>query len=242
MHARFPAPLALAAIGLLALSAPSFAQGQDAAERRITVNATGEAQAAPDLATVTLGVVTEGVTAATALEGNNQSVSALLARLKEMGLEPRDIQTSGFQVSPRYVYPEQANGGAQEPPSIAGYSVSNTVTARLRDLDGLGEVLDNAVRAGANQIQGIVFEVSKADELADDARRQAFAAARRKAELYAAAAGVTLGPVISISEATHTEPPQPMMRMQAARADSVPVETGEQTLSLTVEVVWGLVD
>ncbi len=145
-------------------------------------------------------------------------------------------------MSPQYVYPARQEDGSQAAPRIVGYQVSNSVTARLRALDKIGMVLDAAVKAGANQIQGITFDVAKADELADEAREDAFANARRKAELYAKAAGAKLGDVLSIREAKG-DGPQPgprVMRMEAAKADAVPVETGEQTLHVEVEVTWAL--
>lgn len=235
-------PLAVFLGASLLAAAPGLAQDATEAPRHISVTGTAETGAAPDRASLSLGVVTEAMTAADALDANNAAVRSLIDRLKEQGIEARDLQTTGFSVQPQYVYPARDPNGTQEPPRIVGYTVSNGVTARLRDLGRLGAVLDGAVRAGANQIHGIGFDVSNADEMADAARRQAFDNARRKAELYAQAAGTTLGPVMSIRESTRAdEPPHPMaMRMEAAQDAAVPVETGEQTLRVQVEVVWEL--
>ncbi|ESR26929.1 SIMPL domain-containing protein [Lutibaculum baratangense] len=236
-------PLTAAVLAASLAAAPAWAQGDSARDRTIAVTGSAETGAAPDRATVTVGVVTEAATAESALERNNEAVRALIDTLKAQGVEARDLQTSGFSVSPQYVYPPRQNDGSQEAPRIVGYTVSNNVSARLRQLDGIGAVLDASVKAGANQIHGISFDVSDADTLVDEARKQAFANARRKAELYAEAAGATLGAVVSISESTRRDqPPIPMMRMEAAKDSAVPVETGEQTLGVQVEVTWTLED
>lgn len=198
----------------------------------------GTATAAPDMAILRSGVVSEGQTARAALNANTAAMEKLIAGFKAAGIEARDIQTSGFSVQPRYLY-GQRNDGTQEPPRITGYEVRNTVALKIRDLDKLGSVLDAAVTDGSNQIEGLTFDVSNKDELLNDARRKALADARAKAELYAEAAGVKLGRLRELSERTGDfPPPRPMvMRMEAAKAD-VPVERGEQELTVNVTATW----
>lgn len=224
-----------AAIAILALAAtassPSLADNRSV----LTVTGQGEAHATPDMATITVGAVSEADTASEALTQNSSQVTAAIDALKAAGVEPRDIQTTGFSVSPRYVNDRDSNAA----PRIDGYRVSNSVMVRVRKLDALGSLLDTLVKAGANDIGGISFGISEADEFQDTARIAAVADARHKAELYAKAAGVRLGRIRSIDEGGGGTPmPQSMMRMKAMEADAAPIEAGEQTISASVRVVY----
>jgi uncharacterized protein YggE len=158
----------------------------------------------------------------------------LIDGLKESGIEAKDIQTSSFQVEPRYTNPREGQVAV-----INGYRVTNQVQVVSRDLDKLGEVLDTLVRLGANQMSGMSFEVSKAETLKDDARKEAVANARRRAELIANAAGAEVGPVIAIAEdAVQYIPMGPSVR--AMKAEAVPIERGTETLEARVTVTWSL--
>lgn len=234
-------PLALAGLLLLGaamLAAPVAVSAAQAAEqetqRRISVTASAEISAEPDIALISTGVVSEAKTAREALDANSAAMRRLIEGLKSAGIEPRDIQTASFNVEPRY---EQTRDGRA--PSIVGYRVHNQVRITAREIDRLGQVLDQAVTLGANQIGSIQFEVSKAETLKDDARRAAMVNARRRAELFAAAAGVELGEVLRIEEEVRQDgPPIPFARTLAA--ESVPIERGTQTLEATVSVTWAL--
>lgn len=230
------APLALAT----ALVATPALAGQ------ISISGTGEVAAAPDMAFVNSGVTSQGLTAAEALAANTAAMNELIATLKAAGIEARDIQTSGFSVNPNYVYSDARDeNGYQLPPKIAGYQVYNTVNVRVRDLAALGAVLDKAVTVGANTINGVSFAVADPSSLYDQARRLAFADAKKKAELYAGVAGEALGDIQSITESQGYSQPEPyMMRAVAADAASapVPVEGGELTFSINVQVAWDLGD
>jgi uncharacterized protein len=207
----------------------------DAAETR-SVTVTGEASvfARPNVATLSAGVVSEASTAADALAANSGATQAVIDRVKAQSVEARDIQTSGFSLQPVYAQTKDDNAA----PKIVGYRVSNTVSVRIRDLAQLGAVMDKVVAAGANTMGGIEFQVSDQSALADDARKAAFADAKRKADLYAAAAGATLGPVMTLSEQTAGgPPPRPMYRMEAAAA-AVPVETGENEIRVEVSATF----
>jgi hypothetical protein len=204
-------------------------------ERTVTVSATGAATAVPDEARVGTGVVTEAATAREALTANNAAMAKLIAALKENGIEPQDIQTSGFNLNPRYTNPRDG-----QPPVIDGYQAANQVTVHVRDLDKIGEVLDKLVSVGANQMNGITFEVSTAETLRDAARKDAIANARRRAELFAAAAGVKVGKVVSITEGAMIEPRPFVKAGRMAAMDAVPVERGTQSLEATVTVTWEL--
>lgn len=233
---------ALAPLALLAALAGSPAL---AATGNIAMTGHGEVMAAPDTAYVTSGVTSQGATARDAVAANTRDMAALVDVLKSVGVDPKDIQTSGFSVNPNYVYSDQKDAnGYQLPPRINGYTVSNGVTVHVRDLAGLGALLDKMVTVGANTINGVSFTVDDPSKLYDDARRQAFADARHKADLYATAAGVTLGSLASINEGVvYTQPPQPVgfadMAVKAASAP-VPVEAGQVTYSIDVNVTWNL--
>ena len=157
--------------------------------------------------------------------------------LKTAGIAAKDIQTSNFTVQPRYQY---NNNG--KPPLLDGYDVSNTVTVTVRKLDSLGNVLDKAVSAGSNQINGIQFQVSKPETAEDEARKLAVEDAHRKAMIYAKAGNVALGDIASISEGGGFEPPVPMLRAKAMSADgsssAPPIAGGEQALGIDVNIVW----
>jgi uncharacterized protein YggE len=217
------------------LSLPAAAE-DNRMERTITVSATGTATAIPDRARIATGVVSEAATAREALSANNGAMQKLIAGLKESGVEAQDIQTSGLNLNPRYTNPRDG-----QPPVIDGYQASNTVEVHVRDLAKLGEVLDQLVTLGANQMNGITFEVSTAETLRDTARKDAIANARRRAELYAAAAGAKVGKVIAIAEGTDSAPP-PYFKAgrAAAMSASVPIERGSQSLEANVTVTWEL--
>ncbi len=218
-------------VALILLAAPAFAD--DSAT--LTVTGVGEATGAPDMATITIGVENQGDTAAAALDANSAQAAALIAAAKARGVADRDIQTSGLSIYPVY---DQRTPNSEGAPQIAGYAVSNEVRVRLRDMAGLGETLGLLVGAGANQMRGIGFGIEDDTALMDEARKAAMADARRKAEIFAAAAGVKLGPIQSISEGGDVTvmPGGPMMRSMAAEA--VPVEAGESAVSVSVRVVW----
>jgi len=202
----------------------------------VTVSATGTVAAEPDMAHVSTGVVSEAENARDALSRNSAAMKKLIEGLKAKGIAEKDIQTTSINVEPRY---QQFKDG--RPATIAGYRVVNQVRITARDLAKLGEVLDQAVTLGANQMGGIQFEVSNAETLKDQARKQAMENALRRAKLYAAGAGAEVGPVISISEEVHFAPPRPVPMARAAlAAEAVPIEAGTQTLEARVHVTWSL--
>lgn len=221
--------------------AAGFAVPVLAAEPALTLQGHGEISAKPDTAVVTSGVTTEAGTAREALSENTTAMADLVAALKAAGIEPKDIQTSGFSVNPQYVYPKPADDGSQQPPRISGYQVSNSVTVKVVDLSHLGTILDDMVTVGANTVNGVSFSVDDPASLYDEARKQAFADARHKADVYAKAAGFHIGTIESIDEQTGYNQPRPYA-MKAMIADAapapVPVEAGQVTYSVDVAVKW----
>jgi uncharacterized protein YggE len=224
-----------------ALTLPALAQ-----EGTISVVGMGEVSAAPDTAFVMSGVTTQGATAREALDANNEAMTALIETLKAAGIEERDIQTSGFSVTPNYVYTDARDAnGYTLPPKINGYSVFNNVNVRVRDLANLGAVLDQQVTVGANTISGVTFSVDDPSKLLDEARKLAFADAKARAEIYAASAGIELEAIRSISEGQMFEPPQPYAFDRAEFAagnQSVPIQGGELTFQINVNVTWSIDD
>jgi uncharacterized protein len=204
--------------------------------RSISLTGHGEVRLAPDLAVVTVGVMSSAATAREALVANTKSMGAVMAALTGAGIEARDLQTSNFTVNPRYDY-GQDNA---QPPKAIGYDVSNNVTVNVRKLETLGAVLDQVVSSGSNQINGVQFQVSKPEVATDEARKLAVADAKHKAEVYSEASAIALGEILSLSEGGGYQPPVPMfktMRAEGAAAD-VPIAQGEQVIAVDVNITW----
>ena len=160
----------------------------------LTVSAEGKVEGQPDMATINLGVTTEAQTAAAALADNARRMTALTAALRRAGVAERDIQTSNVSVSPQQQYREN------EPPLTTGYQANNTVTAKVRNIDNTGRVIDAAVAAGGNNVNGVSFSYANPDEQLDAARRNAIAEARRRAEIYASALNLRVTRVVAVQE------------------------------------------
>jgi uncharacterized protein YggE len=237
----------LIAVALLAPSAVAQAQADlPARERLLTVTGEGRVVGKPDIALITLGVVSEAPAAREALTANSQSMNQILTALKEGGIAARDLQTSDFSVEPVYSQPPPDYDNSRPfEPRIVGYRVRNSVTLRIRDLTKVGALLDQVVTLGANSITGPTLTVDDPTPLEDEARQAAIADAMRKSKLFAAAANITLGPIFRIDEG-YAQPPQPvaagaMMRMEAAPPPT-PVEGGELTFHAQVNMSWRLAD
>jgi uncharacterized protein YggE len=220
-------------------------QQLEARERLLTVSGEGIVRAAPDTAIITLGVVSEDESARVALTANTESMTRVLEALKAEGIEPRDLQTSGFSIEQVLSQPPPGYDPSRPfRPEIVGYRVSNNLSVRIRDLERVGAILDQVVTLGANSVSGPSFTVADPAPLEDQARQRAIEDALRKGGLYAEAADVALGPIFRIEE-SYSRPPQPlqgaMLRMEAA-ASSVPIEGGELQFEAQVSVSWRLVD
>jgi uncharacterized protein YggE len=214
--------------------------GSIQSRRTLNVSGSGQVSARPDTAIVTLGVQTEAEQANVALSENSQQMQAVIDALKKAGVAAEDIQTQVINLQPRYEQPP-APGPSTLPgtPKLVGYVATNTVEVTVRQLGTLGELLDAAVQAGGNQIEGISFEVSNPATLLDQARAAAWQDAQHKAEQLAGLAGAKLGEVLSITESSQT--PRPVLQaVQAAPAAAVPVEPGTQTIEVDVQVTWSL--
>ena len=201
----------------------------------VRVAGRGKVEGTPNVMTVSMGVQTVDGSAQAALDRNNERAAALIKSLKQGGVAEKDIQTSELNVSPNY------NDKGQ----ITGYSVANMVTAKLRNLDKAGAVIDAAAAKAGDDIRlnGVAFSIDDTSQLVADARAKAVKDAVDHANQLAAAAGVELGGIRTIDD-TNTDIPQPYQYLQFAEAraaaDSVPIERGTQELSVDVLVVFDL--
>ncbi|MEP4768005.1 MAG: SIMPL domain-containing protein [Roseibium sp.] len=228
-----------ASLAAVALAAPTaFAQEGGDVRGSITMEGRGSVSVAPDMAVITTRVVSTAKTAPDALAQNTKDLSKVIETIKASGIKAKDIQTSGFSIYPRY---ERITDGSNRQPDIIGYEVRNGVEINVRDLGKLGDLLSTVVESGANAVDGIRFQVSDPDDKLDEARKEAVAAARHKAEIFSNAAGVELGNIITIAE-TGVQMPRPMMMraesMMVGSASPVPIEAGEETISASVTIRW----
>jgi uncharacterized protein YggE len=224
-------------VALALMSAPALAEPPSDFPPAISVTGEASVSVPPDLAWVDAGVASDGKSAREAQETNNDAMAKVLALLKAAAIDDKDVQTSRLSLQPQY---SPGRPGPASP--IAGYRASNRVTVRLHDVGRVARVIDALVSAGANDIGNVSFGVSQASKLLDDAREKAIADARRKAEVYAKAAGVSLGAPLSISE---QGAPQPVFRAKVGAvapmaAAPTPIAQGEETLSVSVAVTWAI--
>ena len=208
------------------------------ARRTISVSGEGEVSAKPDQARLSAGVVTQAPTATAALSANTAAMNRLFGALKLLGIPDERIQTSNFSVQPQY---PPFRPDAAEPRTITGYQVSNQVTVMVDELSKLGAVLDALVGSGANQVGGVSFAIADVKPLAERARAAAVESAMAKARTLAAAAGVTLGPLLSIQEGGGV---RPVPVFAAARAELAaappPVAIGEQSVTVNVTMTYAI--
>ena len=205
---------------------------QDAAQSRIVVVGEARVEAVPDIGRFTAGVETEATRAADAFSATNAAMQVVFGALQASGIASEDIQTSDLGVDPLWT-----EGTGQ--PRVRGYVARNHVTVRVRDIARLGAVIDAVGVAGANRFFGIGFELSEPRDRLDAARRAAVADAQAKAKLLAEAAGVTLGPVLSIREGGGGGGPVPLFA-RAAEAMPAPVAEGTVALEARVEIVYAI--
>lgn len=234
--------LLAAAAATSSLSAAAPAQTPVAVQTisgtRLDLNVTGEVSRVPDVAIISAGVVTRAATATAALEQNAARMERVRAALKRAGIADRDIQTSNISLNPEYRYRENL------PPQLNGYTASNQVSVRFREIGNTGKILDALVAEGANQINGPNLTIDKPEAALDEARLKAIANGRARAELYARALGMRVVRLLSVSEGGgySVPPPVVMMRaeaMSAGRADTK-IDPGEQQVQVTVTMSFEL--
>jgi len=231
-----------ALIGAASIAAPATAQqtaiAQSISGTRLDISATGEATRVPDVAIISAGVVTKATTARAALSQNATQMERVRAALKRAGIADRDIQTSTINLNPEYRYADN------QPPTLTGYSATNQLNIRFRDIAKSGDILDALVAQGANSISGPNLTIDKPDEATDEARTKALGVGRARAEQYARALGMRVVRLVSVSESGGgyaPPPPMPMAVMaQARERDYTKIDPGEQKLSVTLGMVFEL--
>lgn len=230
-------PALILAAAPLALSAQVAAPAAPTPPRVIQVVGEGRANAAPDMARISLGVSEQAKTAGEAMDAMAEGMSAVLGTLGTQGVAQNDIQTGQLLLEPSYNY-NTPDGN----PVMTGFIATQILDVRVRDIGRLGEVLDTVVRDGANRVNGVTFDVADPQAVTDEARRDAVEDARARAELYADAAGVGLGGLVSISESTVYTPPMPMYdaRGGAEQAAAVPIAPGEVSMVTNVTVTYAI--
>ena len=235
--------LGLAALMLGAASLPAAAGAQQStitqtiAGTRLDVSATGEVTRVPDVAIISAGVVTRSSTASGAIQDAADRMSRVLAALKRAGVEDRDIQTSNLNLNPEYRYENN------QPPQLVGYSASNQLTVRFRDIRNSGKILDALVSQGANQINGPNLTIDKPEAALDEARAKALAIGRARADLYARGLGMRVVRVVSVSEGGANypvPPPAPMYARAEMATAATKIEPGEQKLQVTLSMIFEL--
>ena len=202
----------------------------------VTVTGTGEVRGAPDTLTATVGVSTQAGDVSTAIAQAGSRVQAVTDAVERAGVARSDVQTEQVSLQPQYAGSLPGAG-----PSISGYEATNTVRVTVRDLSKASSVLGAAVDAGGNdaRLSGVAFRVDDDSRLLADARTRAFDDAKTRAEQYAKLSGTSLSRVLSVQENV-TGQDQPLTAERSAQAATVPIEPGQQTLSVSVVVKWGL--
>lgn len=209
--------------------------GVDADEpmRTVSVSGTGEVRVVPDTATVQLGVQTEAESAAEALTQNSQQMGALIDALQEAGISPNDLQTQVVQLQPQRAQQVEPREGLGE---IIGYLATNILEVRVTNLQNLGAIIDAAVQAGGNTVQGVLFRVSDPGDAVTRARQLAMEDATLAAQQLATLSGAQLGEVVTITEARRA--PVPVDRVAAPEVVAVPIAPGTESVFVTVSVTW----
>ena len=225
----------------------------------LSLSAEGRSRRTPDVAIFNAGVVTQAQNASAALSENSRRMDRVIAALKRAGIADRDIQTSAISLQPRYSNPEleaqiraretrQPYVPSNETPRIIGYDARNNVQVRVRRLELMGRIIDTLIEQGANQVDGPSFTLDEPRAALDEARVEAIAEGRQRAELYARAAGLRVARILSISEGGGFYPVQEIM-VTASRMGGppppppppTPVAPGELTLGVNVSMQFELV-
>jgi uncharacterized protein len=205
----------------------------------LTVQTESEVRAAPDIATMSTGVMTTAATGKEALAQNAVRMNAMMTALKSAGIADKDIQTSGINLQPQYFY-----GNNNEPPRVTGYQAQNTVNVTVRKLDALGSVIDAMATKGATNLNGPNFLIDNPEPLLDQAREKALQKAVKRAEIYARVAAMRVKRIVSIQEGS-AQAPQPIMQQRMAMETSAkmadtPVSIGRVELMAAVTVTFEL--
>lgn len=213
-------------------------------ERQFSVSGEGKVIAVPDIAEISLGVLTEGGKNLSDLQKENTGkTNRIISFLKEKGMDKKDIKTQFYNISPRYQsFPCPLRVSEVSvpclPSEIVGYSISQTILAKVRDLDKIGEILSGAVEKGANTVSGPAFIIDDIDKVKNEARKEAISKAKEKAKTMAKTAGFRLGKLISINEGGNGFTPFALQRDFAKEGSAPSIEPGSQEVSVFVNLIY----
>ena len=228
--------LAALTLAVASCAAPALAQvptiTQSIAGTRLDVEAAADVTRVPDIAIISAGVVARSASATGALQDSASRMDRVRAALKRAGINKSDIQTGNVSLNPEYRYPQN------EAPQLVGYTATNIVNIRFRNIGTSGRILDALVAEGANQINGPTLSVEKPEEALDEARAKAVAIGKARAELYAHTLGMRVGRLVSVSESGGGAPP-PMPAMAFAKAETR-IEPGDLKLGVSLHLIFEL--
>lgn len=241
-HARMFLPITLGAMTAVLAASPAAAAGVEIASEGpvVSLTVTEEVRSSPDAASFGTGITTKAPTASEALRQNSQQMQTLIERIKALGVADEDIQTTGINLSAEYDYQQN------QEPRFVGYQVNNSVMVTVKEIDRLGELLDQVVSGGANNLNGPNFFIEDDVAVKAEARRRAIASAAAQARSYAEVAGYSDIRLLSISEAVYNgggvpQPPRPQAARFAADSAAAPVQPGEVGTSVTVSFDYEMV-
>jgi uncharacterized protein YggE len=207
---------------------------------RISVSGEGNISLPPDLATLTLTVITESDEAEEAVESNSSAMADVMEAMEEEGIEEKDLRTSNFDIQPKYSRPGKDEAGTHKR-RIVGYTVRHTLAVIVRDLDKVGTILQTSIELGVNQGGHIQFGNANPEQAINEARKLAIKDARSRAQTLARAADVELGRLLEVSE-QHMQPQARSRAYMAADSmtESVPIAAGENSYRVVVNAQYGI--
>lgn len=225
----------LAVLSLFLLARTDQVLNTAATTNTVSFSGEGKVLAKPDVAAISLSIVTEAITSKSAQDDNSNKSKAVTDFLKNQGVEEKDIKTTGYNIYPQYRYPQY------DKPEIRGYQVNQTMEVKVRDLDKVSSVLDGVVSAGVNQVNSLGFEIDEPEKLKAEARQKAIKAAKAKAEELEDQLGVDLGKIVNFSESAGGFP-GPIFYEKAAvggfGGDGPSVPTGENEIMINVTITY----
>lgn len=205
----------------------------------LVVSATGKAYGVPDIAKLTVSVIEQGDTVAAVTQSGNDAMTKVVAGLKAAGIADKDIQTTAYNLSPRYNY-------NKNPYEIVGYDLTQSATVTIRQLATVSSVVDQAAQAGANSVSTPSFEIDQPEAVKNEARLDAFNKAKAQAEGLAQAAGVSLGKILTFTE-NDSATPGPLyyaankdMALSSDVSAQAPIEVGNEEVNVTVNVTYAI--
>lgn len=225
--------VAIFLVGFLVYNFQSLPQN---APQDLTVSGTGKAYIKPDIAVVNFGVTTEAIKSQDAVDQNNKKMNVIIAEIKKLGVEEKDIQTTNYNLNPVY---DWTNRGGR---IFTGYSLNQQITVKIRNFDKINGILDSATTNGATNVGDLQFTVDDMEKIRTEARAKAIAEAKTKAQALANEAGLKLGKLVNVSEG-YNNYPQPLYGMGVAKEMSSvapDIQTGQVEINVTVNLTYKL--